>query len=460
MNYISRLEQIGDFTGAIAAVGGLEARVLWCDAEANLWALDSQDKVIELIKRCCEVNVNVIVVDVKPAAGVVLYDSSIAPRLRSWSGRDYPKDYDLLRTMVEEGHRAGLEVYASVNVFSEAVAGHDTKGAALTHPQWQCVRYDIERYASSRTSGIVQTIEGRPKFIRTDEAPDIHSAIFVNPADPDVQAYELSIISETITNYDVDGIVLDRTRYPDIYTDFSDQSKSSFEKWLGEKIESFPEDIFVINPLSEKNLIRGRHFGRWMEWRATQIHDFIAAARQTVKKLKPEALIGAYVGSWYDTYYDVGANWASPRHNPPYDFASPTYKHTGFADQLDWICTGCYYYHAAREQAEAAGAPGSASVQAGAEQSVTVVQNDTFVYGSLYLRLYARDPAAFEQAISMSQSKTQGVMLFDLFYLRDYDWWNILKRAFAGPAKTPHSIPGLLDKIKEMRQFIIEDSNK
>lgn len=36
---------------------------------------------------------------------------------------------------------------------------------------------------------------------------------FVNPIREDVQNYELGIIEELVTNYDVDGIVLDRARY-------------------------------------------------------------------------------------------------------------------------------------------------------------------------------------------------------------------------------------------------------
>lgn len=405
---------------------GLQGRVLWCDAEANLWALDSREKVAELADQCKVANINVIVVDVKPLSGVVLYNSRTAPKIKAWSGRQYPESYDLLQMMVEEGHRVGIEVHASINVFAEASTEQPEGGAAVSNPHWQCVKYELNEKGSAR-------------LVPASKAADQHFAIFVNPANPDVQAYELSIISEIIGNYDVDGIVLDRMRYPGIHSDFSDLSRTLFEEWLGEKAERFPEDIFIIDPLPGCDIIRGKYFAEWMEWRAKVIYDFVARVRLEVKSIKPKALVGVYVGSWYSAYYDVGVNWASPKHEPPYDFASSTYKKTGYADLVDWMCTGCYYPHLTREKARASGVPEWKSVEAACEESLDAVENETYVYASLYLRDYADNQHVFERALDLALSRTQGVMLFDLVYLRDYKWWDILKKAFTAPAKAPHS---------------------
>jgi uncharacterized lipoprotein YddW (UPF0748 family) len=534
MTLMAMPAQAGKYTNAIAAAGGLQGRVLWCDAEANLWNLDTRDKVAEIARLCKEANINTIVVDVKPLAGVVLYKSRIAPRLVERQGRPYPQDHDLLQAVVEEGHRAGIDVYAAINVFSEGAANGDA-GAAFSHPEWQCTKYEVERWARGPTdaypvsalncapmagrlalvtddnsvpkqlaqdvvrvaidatgkvvaaeTGPLETasplpsggyallgsgpagawlisssvlggqiaIEGKPRFVPVGKAADEHRAVFVNPASPDARAYELSIIREIIANYDVDGIVFDRMRYPDIFSDFSDFSRSSFETWLGQKVERFPEDIFTIEPLPGRDVVRGKYFAKWMEWRAKQTHDFVAEARTLVKSAKPKALVAAYVGSWYGSYYGVGVNWASPSYQPPYDFAGPTYKETGYANLLDWLCTGCYYKYPTRAEARAAGASEWGSVEAAAQESNQVVVDDAFVYGGLYLLEYKADPAGFERAIATCAAETQGVMLFDLVYLRDYNWWDILKRVFPAPARPPHSIPGLIDKVKEIRQLI------
>lgn len=532
----------GKYSNAVTTAAGLQGRVLWCDAEANIWALDTKEEVADLANHCRDANINTIVVDVKPLSGTVLYNSKIAPKLTMWQGKPYPEGYDLLKTMVDECRRVGIEVYAAVNVFSEGAVNRGDEGMAFQHPEWQCVKYEADRWvrgvssdaypvdganramlpgrmvlitdskflptdvpadaqqiavdrcgkvvssmigvsftpitipdggyiligtgpagswlATEAVVGAKLTLESRPRLVPVGKAADEHFAVFVNPANPDVRCYEMSIISEIINNYDVDGIVLDRMRYPGMYADFSDLSRTSFEAWIGHKVECFPEDIFRIDPIPGHDIIRGKYFGKWMEWRSKQIHDFVADVRNTVKSAKTNAKVAAYVGSWYSAYFDVGVNWASPDHEPPYEFAGPTYKDTGYASLLDWVCTGCYYQYPTREDARNAGASEGGTVEAACEESNSVLRDDTFVYGGLYLLQYARTPADFEKAINVCQAETQGVMLFDLVYIRDYNWWDILKRTFACPAKTPHSVSGLSEQIKAVRKTIEESETK
>ncbi len=403
--------------------GGLQGRVLWCDAEANLWALDSGEKVRALAEHCKMANINTVVVDVKPLSGLVLYASEVAPRLSEWRGRPYPRDDDLLQTMTDEFRRVEIDVYAAVNVFSEGAVGVSDKTPAFTHPEWQCVRYERHR--------------GRPHLVPVGKASDETGAVFVNPAHPEVRAYELSVIAEIVSKYDVAGVVLDRMRYPDIQSDFSDLSRASFEAWLGAKADHFPEDIVTVS--SGHKVVRGKHFGPWMEWRASLLHDFVADVRQTVRSIRSNAKVAAYVGSWYRSCFDVGANWGSPRRDPGYDFAGPTYRRTGFADLLDWLCTGCYYPHPTMADARAAEVDEALSVEAACKESIRAVDQDTYVYGGLYLLQYARHSSAFERAVSVCTDITDGVMLFDLVYVRDYGWWNLLERAFSSPVRAPHA---------------------
>jgi len=532
----------GKYTSAVAAAGEMQGRILWCDADANVSALDSYEKISELVEQCRKANITTIVMDVKSLSGIVLYQSKIAPRLKEWKGRQYPADFDPLAAAIEEGHKAGIEVYAAVNVFSEGRQGGDKRAAAFVNPDWQCMHYDIERWAGSpdengypisavnrlplpgrlglitknitptedmtadiwvaavgedwkvRSSGLNKTallssvpegcfllvgsgeagewlrerssvgsvieLVSKPKLVPVGISADEHQAVFVNPANPQARAYEISIIEEIVKNYNVDGIVLDRMRYPGIRADFSDLSRSLFESWLGRKVENFPEDIFTIDPISGSQIIRGKLFGSWMQWRAMQIRSFVAEVRSAVKKIRPDAKVAAYVGSWYDSYYEVGVNWASPKYVPNYDFADANYRQTGYADLMDWICTGCYYKYPTRADARAAGAGEGGSVEAAAEQSNEVVDDDTFVYAGLYLLQYARDPEAFKRAVETACALTQGVMLFDLVYIRDYNWWSMLESIFQKPVKAPHSVPGLIDKAKELRRMAENQSKK
>ncbi|MCS7065730.1 MAG: family 10 glycosylhydrolase, partial [Fimbriimonadales bacterium] len=98
---------------------GLEGRVIWVDATANLhWLIDRQ-QVRAFVSNCRRAGLNTIVLDVKPISGHVLYNSQIAPRLTEWRGVKVPPDLDILQMVLEEAHAQGLEVHANINVLSE-----------------------------------------------------------------------------------------------------------------------------------------------------------------------------------------------------------------------------------------------------------------------------------------------------------------------------------------------------
>jgi len=521
----------GSYLNRMCRERGLQGRVIWFDAEANLRHLSTRKGVIDTVQKCKAANINTIVVDVKPLSGFVLYNSKIAPKVKSVSGRPYPMEYDLLKVVVSEGHKAGIAVHASMNVFSE---GSQTlkSGPAFKNRDWQCVQYEVDRTLSAggekmplrssdgpytgglavygRNSGLIGDLppnttyvsvskQGRPIHAEqvtgrahlsapeggfvilgdsssgswlkemadidspfsiegvgvmrpVSETQNVHHAIFVNPSNPDVRAYELSLIHEIVANYDVDGVVLDRMRYPNLYTDFSDVTRKEFESFIGREVNSWPEDVYE-RPLSPgDDLVKGPLFKDWLKFRAQVIRDFMAQVRHEIKSIRYGVQLGVYVGSWYPMYFDVGVNWGSPSHcAADLDWWPDGYEETGYADLADYICTGCYYTYPTRREALAKGEEEWKSVEAAAEESMNAIKDETYVYGSLYLRQYQGRPEKFIEAVRQCLSKTQGCMLFDLVYVRDYDWWSVLKQAFPRPAKAPHEAPALLSRARNSR---------
>lgn len=524
--FINSASVADSVAGSLARQEGAQARVMWFDAEANMKALSSQSGVQDMVEKCKSANINTIIVDVKPLAGTVLYNSEIAPKINA---ARYPKGYDLLQTMIDECKKARIPVYAAINVFSEG-SKKAPGGPAYKHLDWQCIQYEVERVLSvegaepillTRPNTLLRkgevclygissepagklpentfyvrvsakgaalqsgTASGKAKIsapedgylligsgkagdwlrdavsagkrfqldtrdtlVRAGEAADMHQAIFVNPLHPEVRSYALSVIEEICTKYQVDGIVLDRMRYPGLYADFSDLSRQAFEKQLGRPVENWPRDVIVRTPTGYQDPERGPLFKDWLKFRAQTMRDFLAEARSTVKAVKPAARLGIYVGSWYPLYYDVGVNWGSPTNAAGYEWWPEGYEATGYADQVDFMCTGCYYTHPTRKDAIRAGDPEWMSVEAAAQESVNAVKDDTFVYASLYLLQYQRRPQAFAKAIAECLSNSQGCMLFDLVYARDYDWWDVLKSSFPTSTKAPHEVHGLLEKVR------------
>ncbi len=527
---------------AVSRQAGLEGRVLWMDGTANLERLSTVQGVAAVLDRSVQAGINTVVVDVKPLSGHVLFNSRYAPRLAHWRGFRYPVGYDLLRTVLDEGHRRNLKIYASMNVFSE---GHKLvrAGPLYDRPELQATVYDYERtietprgdrrtlalgtnrppddddisiydsnyrapryleggdaaalVVADRVESIVDaaqapsnglliptngyllvgrgagkawllhnlrvgdfpSFKGQVKLLPILEAPSETVAGFVNPADPSVRANALRLVEEITSNYDVDGIVFDRMRYSSLQTDFGPYSRQKFEEFLGQRLNRFPDDVLTYDPNPARGVVWGPYFKQWLEWRARNIRTWAEEAAALARQKRPGIRVAAYVGSWFPTYYTVGVNWGSSEYAPRLDWMTSGYAATGYAQLLDWICTGCYYRMATREQAKTAGLDQSFTVQAAAEQSVRAVSDAAFVYASIYAQDYKEAPEAFRLALRAAREHSQGVMLFDLSQIEQYGWWEIIQDELREPKAAPHDVPGLLSAIRELRKAVVQGSD-
>ena len=203
------------------------------------------------------------------------------------------------------------------------------------------------------------------------QAPSEKVSCFVSPLHPDVRRHELDVVRELVTGYDIDGLVLDRCRYSNLYNDFSDRSRAAFEQAIQQPVARWPQDVFAFSPTPGGDIIKGPLYKPWLEFRARVIRDFVAEIARTARSLKPGIILGTYVGSWYPSYYQVGVNWGSDKTNLRYSWFTPDYPRTGYAEFFDWVSTGCYYPVATRTDARQEGLsePGNGGVRGGAVQS-------------------------------------------------------------------------------------------
>jgi hypothetical protein len=277
---------------------------------------------------------------------------------------------------------------------------------------------------------------------------------FVNPANPASRDYMRRVVEEIADGYAVDGIVFDRMRYSSLKTDFSPLSRDLFEKWLGKPLERFPQDIYSYDPVPGRKVVPGPYFKQWLEWRARNISSWLAEATEAALRKRPGLGFGVYVGSWYPTYYTVGVNWGADDYAAGYEWMTPEYSSTGYAGKLSWLAPGCYYPVASRDDARQLGLPEDYTVEAAAEGAVKAVNDAAFVYAGLYLLDYQGRPEAFRKALEAAAASSQGVMLFDLVYLEEYNWWNILNEAFAEARRAPHDVPGLQAALRQVRKAL------
>lgn len=404
-------------------------KMLWFDATANFVSFSYEDSIKYYLDKAAQLGFTDVVIDIKPITGEVLYKSKIAPRMDEWNSFARPRALDYLNFFINESHKRKLKIHASLNVF---VGGHNFFNRGIVydnHENWQSINYT--------DSGFVPITKLKHKY-----------SAMLNPANHDVQDYQLSIILEVVQSFPkLDGIILDRVRYDCIEADFSLESRKQFENYIGQKIENFPDDIYKWDKDENKKTIRteGKFFKKWIEWRASIIFGFFDRARNEVKKINPKITFGDYAGAWYPVYFEVGVNWASKHYDPSnfYSWATENYKNFGYAEILDLFTTGNYFFEVTKEEVlnlnqeikkrtEAAMGQEKEywySVEGSAEITDEVVMDAVPVVGGLYVEQYKDHPQQFEKAIKMCMDKTKGVMIFDIVHIINYKWWDVLEKA-------------------------------
>jgi hypothetical protein len=514
---------------------GLEGRVIWVDATANLEWLIDRERVRTFVQNCRRVGLNTIVLDVKPVSGHVLFRSQIAPPLSEWRGIRVPPELDILQMFLEEAHAVGLEVHASLNVLSEGHKMFHT-GPAYEHPEWQMVaysrkrtlvlpdgtRYPLDRFdvvpppdgiaAYRRTNappppagrswayalltddlrvqaivdgmfvnqpitppengwvlvadgqaalqlerlgtlGVALRLETEPTLLPIADSDTEGIAVFVNPLHPEVRARLLALIRELCLHYPIDGLVLDRLRWANVYTDFSELSRAAFEARYG-RVANFPDDILRPPEMPRDSYERGPRFGQWVQFRAEVIRDLLREIRRLVDSIRPIP-IGAYVGSWYPVYYEVGVNWGSDALERPYAFVESDYRFTSYLFDMDYLMPGCYFNVPFMAEAPLYDADEVRTVEGMTRRVMQWTNGDLFVYAGIYTDDYRGDPVGFERAMRAARLNSHGVMIFDASQIVQWDWWEVIRRGLgtpdgAEPPLAPHQLPSLLTSLRQI----------
>ena len=288
------------------------------------------------------------------------------------------------------------------------------------------------------------------------QAPSEKIACFVNVLHPAARKYALDIVREIVTNYDIDGFVLDRCRYASFFNDFSDRTRDAFFEWMETKSKNrfsrsgvrWPEDVFAFAETPGDPILTGPLYKPWLEFRAQVMRDFVAELARIVRSLKPQIALGTYVGSWYPKYYEVGVNWGSDKTSLRYSWFTPDYPRTGYIEFFDWIATGCYYAVPTRYEARRQGLSERATVEYASELSSLAVASGAFVYPGIMVTDYAGKPEAMVRALETAAKQAQGWMIFDLTYIEEYGWWPHLERMTTKEMPPPHAFSELLPAVR------------
>lgn len=409
-----------------------KARYIWIDAAANFPDFaNSKENIEKNLTKAKEAGFTDVVVDVRPSMGDVLFKTSAVQEVKKldyWSPTGYTyyertATWDYLQAFIDAGHKLGLKVNAAINTF----VGGNLYSYGLGE-QGLLFR-DESKKSWATTVNLASGLTNVMDLNADNDVDNTYGTKFLNPANEDVQNFILTIIAD-LAKYDLDGIFLDRCRYNDFQSDFSNDSKVKFEEYLGHSVENFPNDIIVPGtsyyPLPAK---MPALFKDWMAFRAKTIHDFIGKVKTTIKGVNPEIKFGVYVGGWYSTYYEVGVNWASPKYNTASVYpawANSDYSNYGYADQLDFMLIGAY--------AGVDNIYGTTewTCQGFCTKAKTLLQGDVKFAGGPDVGnpegwTNGGQQVAITKTVDACINAGDGYFVFDMIHVKEYNYWDALK---------------------------------
>ncbi|MDR6550504.1 hypothetical protein J2736_001691 [Paenibacillus qinlingensis] len=420
--------------------------VLWVDQGTNIFKLQTPENIRDMLTKAKDAGVTAVALDVKGVEGFANYkknDLTGRPHISQMTAPTRAganPNLDMLEEFIKYGHQLGIKIHAAFNVFAEGSPAHNEYALLNQHLDWE-----EQVYRPEDNGQILRLRES--KYYTSGKS----LVAFVNPANDDVRAFELKNMEEVIKNYDVDGVVLDRTRYDNETADFSPLTRAKFETFLaarGKSLTNWPADVFsYVNNVRQA----GPLINDWWEFRSQTIKTFTDEVRLLTDRytaLKGHKVYSsAYVGSWFESYYLNGVHWGSPNFKydsrlqlPDDSLYTDSYAQTGYAGNIDFLMIGTYQ-----------------TTQKEIEHHITlgniVTNGEVPMYASIALA-NIQDPPLQRSVFQAGLSQSNGLMLFDLSQVN----WSVVKAslhdvAYVKDYQIGSSVPGSPESFLEADLF-------
>lgn len=321
--------------------------IMWVEQYVSANQLNTKERIKQLVATAKDAGVTAFALDVKGCEGYVAYKKATRTKALYLTCTKNPKkqiemEIDLLEELIEVAHANGLRVYTSFNFFVEGNLHTNDFAIDLpnTHRDW---------------AEVLQAPEDGGQLRSVFDSKRNSMLCYVNPANDEVVAFELLRVQEVLENYEIDGVILDRTRYDNQFADFSDVSKEKFQAFLkkqGKELKNWPQDCYTFD--EGGRMVYGPLHLEWFTFRSSVIKEFSKKVHELIVKHNQmtgeHVVLAAYVGSWYELYYQNGVNWSDTSflYNerlgfPMEELYGERYGSTSYLEYLEFLMIGCYY---------------------------------------------------------------------------------------------------------------------
>jgi uncharacterized lipoprotein YddW (UPF0748 family) len=251
-----------------AAVKKGPARGIWVSVFSSKKVLYAKDGVSNLIAQCKKAKIDEIYLQFFQS-GNAYYDSRICDRTK-YDDMVKASGMDSLDLLLREAQGNNIKVFAWVNVLS---LGKNEKADIL------------KKYGSS-----ILTLDQYQRGSKTDSNTELdkyylrEDQIFLEPGDPRIEEYILTVVNEIINRYPlISGVHLDYIRYPSPVPFVPGSRFKKFGLTYGygvKNVERF-KDKTGLNPLDTLN--NEDEYLAWDNWKRQQVTDLVRKISNLVK---------------------------------------------------------------------------------------------------------------------------------------------------------------------------------
>jgi len=319
-----------------------EYRAFWVDTFNT--SLNNHAQVLTMVNNAKAAKANAVFVQVR-RRGDSWYLNSLEPRA---DRVPIQSGFDPLQDIINVAHAEGIEVHAFV--IMSAIWG---RAPNLFPPENPNHAFNLHGGFNAATNTI---IPGPNNWLTRTLLPDgggityqghrFGNDFWIDFGHPDAAKYTVDVLNHLVQNYDIDGLHLDRIRYPEFTAAGQTPSAGTNIGYNTTSIERFQRHFNI--PLGSPPPAQNNP--QWNQWRRDQVSNVVRRVYLNALAIKPNlkvsaALIafggiGSTEAAWNsaEAYWRVYQDWRSWTEEGIIDIAMPmVYKgeHTSFRPQFD-----------------------------------------------------------------------------------------------------------------------------
>jgi uncharacterized lipoprotein YddW (UPF0748 family) len=266
--------------------GPPEFRALWVDAYHD--GIKTPQQIDELVETARAGNFNALIVQVR-RRGDTYYPSAFDP----WAA-DADPTFDALAYLIDKAHAAGIEVHAWAAVL--ALWNGDTPPTAPGHA------FNLHGPGATGDDYWLMTTYAGEEALGDQ-------AYYLDPGHPGVVDYTMAVLSELVSDYDLDGLHLDHIRYPDAKGAYC----SAGQPWYCQDWGYNPTALARFQAQTGRSDVPDPLDEQWSQWRRDQVTALVRRIYLTVTAIKPRLRVSAAVSAMGDAPVDeVGWSQSTP----------------------------------------------------------------------------------------------------------------------------------------------------